>query len=99
VDTQFSRLFVTYYLSYEKRRLEDCDSVDCVDPDGGTDGTGNYLVHGPRPAVCVKRERKTVEERGCAEKARPPFDFSVHSTIFFLRMFFSELFFVSLHPT
>jgi len=63
-------LFVIYY---EKGRLEDCDSVDCVDPDGGTDGTGNYLVHGPRPAVCVKRERKTVEERGCAEKGTSSF--------------------------
>ena len=56
-------LFFIYYLSYEKRRLEDCDSADCVDPDGGTDGTGHNELHGPRPAVCVERERKTVEKR------------------------------------
>jgi len=48
-------LFVIYYLSYEKGWLEDGDSADRVDPDGSTDGTGDYLVHGKRSIVSVER--------------------------------------------
>ena len=49
----------------EEGYLESSDSGGDIHSDGGTDRTGNYIVHGPRTHLHVNIRSRRCPKRGC----------------------------------